>query len=388
MGFHLIQIDPVEDSAFLERVTELAVIISLFTAGLKLRLPLKDERWRIPLRLAFVSMALTVGLISLAGVYLLQLPWGAAILLGAVLAPTDPVLASDVQVEHADDRDRLRFSLTGEAGLNDGTAFPFVMLGLGWMGLHEMGSGGWRWWAVDLVWAVLGGLAIGGILGLATGKFIVAMRSKHEETLGRDEFIALGLIGFSYGLAIFAHAYGFLAVFAAGFALRQFEMWTSGLEKAGKEGEENEAEIDSLDEPGKNSVYLAGGVLGANQELERIFEVGVVLMIGGMISKASFSLDVLWLGPLLFLVIRPAAVMIGTIKCRATTVQRLLLCWFGIRGIGSIYYLMYAIEHGVPNELAGELSALVLSVVAVSILVHGISVSPIMRRYNREQGEN
>src|ERR671914_1673776 len=134
--------DPVRWPGLLERLTEFAVIVSLFTAGLKLRLPLSEKRWRLPLRLASVSMALTVGLIAAVGVLGLGLPLGAAVLLGAVLAPTDAVLASDVRVEHPADRDKLRFSLTGEAGLHDGTAFPFVMLGLGLMGLHELGPRG------------------------------------------------------------------------------------------------------------------------------------------------------------------------------------------------------------------------------------------------------
>ena len=138
----LVDIDPVRNAIALERICEIAVLISLFTAGLKLKLPWKDNRWRVPARLASVSMMLTVGGLALAGVYLLGLPLGAAVLLGAILAPTDPVLASDVQVTDADDRDRLRFGLTGEGGLNDGTAFPFVMLGLGLLGLHDLGAGG------------------------------------------------------------------------------------------------------------------------------------------------------------------------------------------------------------------------------------------------------
>ena len=132
----LIDLDPLLSATLLERITELAVVVSLFTAGLKLRLPLMERgrlnpAWRPAIRLASVSMTITVGLIALAGWAIFGLPIGAAVLLGAILAPTDPVLASDVQVENATDRDRLRFGLTGEAGLNDGTAFPFVMLGMG-----------------------------------------------------------------------------------------------------------------------------------------------------------------------------------------------------------------------------------------------------------------
>lgn len=384
VGFDLMRVDPVRDSAFLERITEIAVIVSLFTAGLKLRAPLRHARWKIPTRLAFLSMALTVAMITSVGVLLLDLPLGAAILLGAVLAPTDPVLASDVQLEHAGDRDRLRFSLTGEAGLNDGTAFPFVMLGLGFLGLHEMGSAGWRWFSVDLFWAIAGGLGIGWLSGTWTGKFVVALRSRHEETIGRDEFIALGLIGFSYGLAIVAHAYGFLAVFAAGLALRQYELQTSGVKDPPEEPEAAE-ELDDIDTPGKTSLHVASGVLGANEQLERILEIAIVLIVGGMLSSRYFTLEVLWFAPLLFLVIRPVAVGLGTFGCKATKLQRVLLSWFGIRGIGSVYYLMFAIQHDLPKSIAERLSGIVLSVVALSIVLHGISVSPIMSLYNRRQ---
>jgi NhaP-type Na+/H+ or K+/H+ antiporter len=388
LGFNLIRLDPVGDAPFLERLTEVGVIVSLFTAGLKLRVPLKDSRWKIPVRLASISMLLTVAMMTFVGVMLLDLPFGAAILLGAVLAPTDPVLASDVQVEHPGDRDRLRFSLTGEAGLNDGTAFPFVMLGLGFLGLHEMGTAGWRWLSVDLLWAVAGGLGIGALLGTLTGKLVVALRARHEETIGRDEFIALGLIGFSYGLAIYAHAYGFLAVFAAGLALRQYELRTSGVkdhpENPEKAAVQDQA-ADQIDDPGQTSIQVAHGVLDANEELERILEIGIVLIVGAMISSRYLTLDVIWLAPLLFLVIRPVAVLLGIVHCRATGFQKVLFSWFGIRGIGSIYYLMYAIQHGLPADLAARLSGIVLTLVALSILLHGISVSPIMRLYDREE---
>src|SRR5687768_2425331 len=201
-GLNLIRIDPVAQAELLERLTEVAVIVSLFTAGLKLRLPLRDRLWWLPVRLASVSMVITVALIAAAGVWLLGLPVGAAVLLGAVLAPTDPVLASDVQVEHPTDRDRLRFGLTGEAGLNDGTAFPFVMLGLGLLGLHELGAMGWRWLVVDVLWAAAAGLGVGWALGWGVGRVVVWLRREYKEALGLDDLLALGLIALAYGVAL------------------------------------------------------------------------------------------------------------------------------------------------------------------------------------------
>ena len=148
------------------RITEIALLIALFTVGIKIRVPIGDWRWSVPLRLATISMVLTILGVAIVAVVLLDFDWRLALVLGAVLAPTDPVLASDVQLRSAQDRDSLRFGLTGEGGLNDGTAFPFVLLGLGLMGLHELGFAGWRWLAVDLVWGTVGGLGIGFLLGI------------------------------------------------------------------------------------------------------------------------------------------------------------------------------------------------------------------------------
>jgi NhaP-type Na+/H+ or K+/H+ antiporter len=331
-------------------------------------------------------MALTVGLIALVGVVELELPLGAAILLGAVLAPTDPVLASDVQVSGPRDRDRLRFTLTGEAGFNDGTAFPFVMLGLGLLGLHETGEGGWRWLAVDVLWAIPGGLLIGALLGTATGRVILFLRREHKEAVGLDDFLALGLIALSYGTALLVHAYGFLAVFAAGLALRKIEASSVGHDQAPDEvvatvaAEGREEEVAT--HPEAAPAYMAQAVLGFTEQLERIGEVAVMLLVGVMISVTAVPSDALWFVPLLFLVIRPGAAAMGMIGSTTTWLQRAFIAWFGIRGIGSIYYLMYAITHGVSEEIARLLMGLTLAVVATSVVVHGVSVTPLMRRYS------
>ncbi|RYG16385.1 sodium:proton antiporter, partial [bacterium] len=231
LAIGLIRFDPLDHSEALERLTEIAVIVSLFTAGLKLRTPFTDKRWLPPVRLATLTMVVSIGLVTALGVYLLRLPLGAALLLGAVLAPTDPVLASDVQVEHATDRSSLRFALTGEAGLNDGTAFPFVMLGLGLLGHHDLGEVGWRWLTVDLLWAVVAGLGVGWALGQGVGRLTVRLRRKREEEVGYEDLLSLGLIALAYGTALLLHSYGFLAVFAAGLAVRHVEMRKTGEHK-------------------------------------------------------------------------------------------------------------------------------------------------------------
>ncbi|MEO8654271.1 MAG: cation:proton antiporter, partial [Ramlibacter sp.] len=222
-GLGLLQVDPRVHTLLLERLTEVVVLVSLFSAGLKLSPGLEDRRWLLPLRLALTSMVLTILAIAAVAYLFLNLPLGASVLLGAILAPTDPVLASDVQVHKPGDRDRLRFALTGEGGLNDGTAFPFVMLGLGLMGLHESGDLGWRWLLVDGLWATAAGLGVGALLGLAIGRLVLYLRREHQEAVGLDDFLALGLIALSYGVAVLLHGYGFLAVFAAGVSLRHLE---------------------------------------------------------------------------------------------------------------------------------------------------------------------
>ena len=383
-GWALMTPHPLLHSAILERMTEIAVLVSLFSAGLKLGLPLSDKHWRMPVRLAFVAMTLTVALIVAIGMFGLGLSLGAAVLLGGILAPTDPVLASDVQVKNADDRDRLRFSLTGEGGLNDGAAFPFVMLGLGLLGLHDLGTGGWRWLAIDVFWAIAGGLLIGAALGALIGKLVVYLRSRHQESVGLDEFLALGLIALAYGVAVLGHAYGFLAVFAAGLALQRVKEQDVGdgrtaVEPAGLQNKQTEEERAT--DPEHASAYMMQAVRGFNEQLERIGEVAVVLVVGALLAFTAVSAGVAWFVLLLFVVVRPVSVWLGLLGAPISRDQRILLSWFGIRGIGSIYYLMYAINHDLPRALAEQIIAITLTTVTVSIVLHGISVPPLMDLY-------
>lgn len=382
-GFSVLYLNPMIRVELFHRCAEVAVVISLFTVGLKLGLPWRDERWRVPLLLAFGSMAVTVTLITLVAVWALKLPWGAAVLLGAILAPTDPVLASDVQMKHAGDRSELRLALSGEAGFNDGTAFPFVMLGLGLLGLHDLGAGSWRWWTVDVVWATVAGLAIGGLLGIVTGRLILMMRARKREAVTLDEYLLLGLIGLSYGAAVKLHAYGFLAVFAAGVAVRAVERWQDGakaVERVKKFNHNAETAPPAM----------ADALLSFNQQLEHILEVGMVLMIGAALFMVGLSSAAWWFGPLLFCLIRPLAVLPVWFNGRLTRRQFAGVAWFGIRGIGSIYYLMFALDHGLAPDIARPLVQLTFTVVAVSIVVHGISVTPLatwMKGADRDAGD-
>ena len=384
LGWGLVKLNAFDNTLLLERLAEVALLISLFTVGMKFELKKKDMRWRIPVQLATVSMVVTVGLIAAAGMWLLNLPLGAAILLGGILAPTDPVLASDVQMADTTDRDRLRLGLTGEGGLNDGTAFPFVMLGLGLLGLHELGNYGWRWWTIDVLWAVTGGLALGYALGSLVGRAIVYLRTRHREALGSDEFIALGLIALTYGVALLLHTYGFLAVFAAGVALRRID------DPVKPTSVEPPPDMDPEDAKATGSqapAHMMRQVERFNSQLDSFAEVGMVLVVGVLLASLSFDTRFWWFVPLLFIVIRPVAVAIGLLGTDAKPAQRRLMAWFGIRGIGSLYYLLYAINHGLQRDIAQQLLSVTLVVIVCSVVVHGVSVTPLMQRYEARKAK-
>ncbi len=389
--------DVVREARLLERVSELAVLVSLFTVGLNMRRSLKDRLWLVPLRLATLTMVVTIGAITAVGVLLLDLSIGAAVLLGAILAPTDPVLASDVQLQDASDRDELRYGLSGEAGLNDGAAFPFVMLGLGLLGVHPepglvgwvdqpFGLGGWLLW--DVAWAVAAGLAIGGATGWLVGRATLHLRQRPGLSLSLHEFLVLGVIALSYGTAELVDGYGFLSVFAAGYALRYIELRAAG-------HADNPAELPAM-VPGRSqddaslaapqaAQLLAVSLIDFNDKLEHVLTASVVILVGGVLTTAHLTVELLWLAPLLFLVIRPLGVVIGLARSPVTGVRRALIAWFGIRGIGSIYYLTYAIETDLTGASAERLTGLVLSLVVASIIVHGLSVTPLMGWYERRR---
>ncbi len=387
--------NPLKESALLEVLTEVVVLISLFSAGIKMPVPVSFARWRAPILLATVSMAVSVGLVAAFAWYFLGLPLGAGVLLGAILAPTDPVLATDVQIRHPGDHDRLRFTLTCEAGMNDGSAFPFVMLGLGLLGLHDLGEFGMRWILVDVLWATLAGVTIGIVFGAALGHLGWKLRSKPNEHTLMDDFLGLGLIGVVYGLSVLVSAWGFLAVFFAAVALRQTELKLAG---AGQDLvsqlqpghiEHVEAEVANacpdtcLDSEPQSTV--SGGALVFKEHLERLSELVLVLLIGGTLFLDSWSWQAVGLALVLFMVVRPVSVLAGLLGTRTSWPIRGMVGWFGVRGIGSLYYLMYAIQHGLPEELALELIQLTLIAVSLSILFHGTSVKPLMSYFWRSR---
>jgi NhaP-type Na+/H+ or K+/H+ antiporter len=390
----LFHFNPLKQSALLEVLTEVVVLISLYSAGVKMPAPISFARWRAPILLASVSMATSVALVAAFAYYLLDLPLGAAVLLGAILAPTDPVLATDVQTRHPGDRDQLRFTLTCEAGMNDGSTFPFVMLGLGLLGLHELGDQGLRWILVDVLWATGAGIAIGLLCGTALAHVSRKLRSIPPRQELLDNFLSLGLIGVAYGLSLLVDAWGFLAVFFAAVSLRQAELKFAGADQ----DRPQRLPTDRIEPEAENAIpevdpspTVSGGSLIFKEHLERLAEMMLVLLIGGTLFLDSWSWRAVGLALFLFVVARPVSSFIGLVGTSTSWQTRGMVAWFGVRGIGSLYYLMYAIQHGVPEDLAVDLVGLTLIAVTLSILVHGISVKPMMNgflRHRRKQPDS
>jgi len=375
-GLGLFHFNPLEQSALLEILTEVVVLLSLFSAGAKMPAPVTLAGWRGPILLASVSMALSVALIGGFAHWVLGMSLGAAVLLGAIIAPTDPVLATEVQTRHGEDRDRLRFTLTCEAGMNDGTAFPFVMLGLGLLGLHDLGDGGQDWVLRDLAWATVSAIGVGVLAGWSLAQVGARMRGAGSGSGLLDDFLALGLIGFVYGICLWIGAWGFLAVFFAAVALRQTELRLAA--------EASAEPVHDLKEASERQ-HVSVESLVSGEHLERLSELVLILLLGGMLFVDSWSWRAVGLAFFVFLVARPLSVSIGLLGSGTSWRIQGLAGWFGVRGIGSLYYLMYAIQHGIDEVLAVELIHLVLVVVVLSILVHGVTVKPLLERFWRKK---
>jgi len=363
-GLNLLDVNVFDNTKVVEILTEIAVVLSLLSAGLKLY-PSWNYMGKTPLLLASVTMLLTISAMAAIGFFLLGLSLGAAILLGAIIAPTDPVLAGEVQVNDHDDTDKLRYALTGEAGFNDGAAFPFVMLGLGLLGLHEIGEFGWTWFAIDLVWATLAGLGFGWLCGWGISRAASWLKESADEPAVAEELLTLGMIGMSYGGALLINSYGFLAVFASGVAMRFYA------DKA-------------LDES-KHSDDLMKSVTSVNEQVGQLMEVALVVLIGAMLANHWSVGTHWWLAMVLFVILRPLAVAIGLAFNKIDFSKKTLIGFFGIRGIGSVYYLSYAIAHGFVSQDSELVTEVIFTIITFSILIHTNGASIIMSYYGQRK---
>lgn len=356
-GVNLIQLRP--GTEFLERLTEFVVLISLFSCGLKMNRPLRMWAWNSTVRLIVFLMPITIFALAAVGHFLLNLSWGVAILLGAILAPTDPVLASEVQLNHPDDRDELRFGLTSEGGLNDALAFPFVYFGLRWLENDQWLDWFKEWVAVDVIWAIAAGLAI----GIVATKTIIWLDKRFQEVIPVEDlmkdFVALSVILITYSLAEIINGYGFLAVFVAG-VVTQFSY---------RNPEKKRSQLEFV------------------ETFEKLLEIGTILLLGSLLRiepiQKFFTQAVLVAG-LLFFVIRPLGAWISTIGENYTFTHRWLFGWFGIRGVGSLYYLSYALGEGLKDNLGEQIAWITFITVILSVVIHGISSTPLMNWYEQK----
>lgn len=352
--------DPIREADFTERLTEMGVIISLMGAGLKIDRVIGWRSWRTTWLLLAVTMPLTILMTSLLGWWAVGLSPAAALLLGAVLAPTDPVLASDVQVGDPGEgkEDPVRFSLTSEAGLNDGLAFPFTNAAIT-MVVNGAAPSGWfgEWLLVDVFYKIAGGVAIGLIVGNLLARFVFSYPADTRLAKSTEGLVALGATLIAYGIAEVAHSYGFLAVFVAAIAIRNYE----------RDHEYHKVLHDFA------------------EESERLLMIALLALLGGAVWGGlldPLTWTMVGVAGLLVFVVRPLAGYIALARTEIPPDERLSIAFFGIRGIGSLYYLSYGLTHAEFQE-AETLWALVGIVVLLSILVHGVTVTPWMNRLDR-----
>ncbi|MDW8846484.1 cation:proton antiporter [Erwinia sp. MMLR14_017] len=386
----LLHVDIAAHADLTRHLTEIAMAASLFITGLKLRIPLRSQGWRLGLRLAFPGMLLTVAGVTLAAHYFTGLSWMFSLAFGAIVAPTDPVLASLISVNDARDDDNLRVSLSSEAGMNDGTALPLLMLAVmllttqGGVSSEMLGE----WALVDVVWAIIGGLGIGFLLGRFVGQYITHLRHTHQDVAPND-FLALALIALSYTAAQALDASGFLAAFAAGVGLRRAEMRVINRQPADCFNDsENRPPAEVLVNPHvrhevgetnpANAVGLVvGDALSFGDTVERLFAAGIIIVLGITLAQ-HWDPQGLIMAALLFIVIRPVSVWIATTGMKAPRGQRLIIGWLGIRGIGSINYIAWAYTHGVAGDEMTRMANMALTLVVASVVIHGISVTPLL----------
>jgi NhaP-type Na+/H+ or K+/H+ antiporter len=351
-------LDPVEDAGTLEHVTEAAVVMALFSAGLKLDRPLRPRNWGSVARLLAVAMPITIALIALLGGWLLGLSLAAALLLGAVLAPTDPVLAGDIGVGPPGDEDEHEpnFALTAEAGLNDGLAFPFVLAAFL---VAEEGGTGWlgKWLVADVVYAIAVAVALGAGIGLAAAWSVKRLRSRDMLMGTFDGFHAIATALVIFGCTEIAGGYGFLAAFAGGIAFRRYE----------------------ADHEVNHTVHEGA------ERMEKLLELTVILALGSMLTLEGLGTPG-WegwlLAVLLIVLVRPLSCLLALGRSRLDHPgDKAFVAWFGVRGVGSLYYLAAAVGAGVLGAAEQQLVVWTgIAAVLLSIVVHGITAGPSLRR--------
>ncbi|WP_406068134.1 cation:proton antiporter [Micromonospora sp. NBC_01638] len=354
--------DPLAHPELTTHFTEIGVIVALMGAGLKIDRPLSWRGWSSTWRLLAVAMPLCIAAVALLGWWWAGLVPAAALLLGAALAPTDPVLAADVQVgeptDVEDSEDEVRFALTSEAGLNDGLAFPFVYAAIA-IASTSLAPSDWlaEWFAVDVLWKVIVGVGGGLLIGWLLGKLFFRAPSELRLARHAEGFLALAATFLAYGLVEVVGGYGFLAVFVAARAIRAAE---------------RPSEFHSV-------------LHDFSEQVERLLTLVLLLLLGGAIV-GGLLVPLTWsaaaVGLALVLVVRPLTGWLSLRGAPGRPAEHWVISFFGIRGVGSFYYLAYATTKG-DFPQAELLWATVGLVVLVSVVLHGVTATPVMQLLDR-----
>lgn len=348
--------DPFEHKELTVRLTELGVITTLMGTGLKINREFSWKNWKIPFLLVLITMLICIVALGFLGWWILGFAPATALLLGSAMAPTDPVLASDVQVgpPSSEKEDHVRFSLTSEAGMNDGMAFPFTWMAIAIAVATQTGEDWfWHWFWRYMLYKVIAGIGMGYILGRGLGFLVFTLPKKSWFPKTRDGFVAISATLLVYGLTELVHGYGFIAVFVAGLT------------------------ISNQEKPHRYHRELHD----FTEQIERIFLVVLLLLFGGSLASGAFEAltgEGIIIGLIFIFVIRPLASYLTIIRQNITFREKLAISFFGIRGIGSFYYLAFALtEASFAEEEA--LWATCSFMVLISVIVHGIMASPVMR---------
>ena len=362
LGLTLPDPDPFLFSEATERITELVVLISLSSVGLRIDTVIGWKRWNTTWRLLGIAMPICMVAGALLGHWLLSTSLAATCLIAALLAPTDPVLASDIQVAAPGKgkEDNVRLALTSEAGLNDGLAFPFVWLAIA-LDAAAPGDYSWlaSWLAYDVLYRCAAGVAVGYAMGYALMHLIFRFHISKEISKNSDGLVVLAITLLVYGVCEAVHGYGFLAVFVSALAIRHYER-------------EHEFH-DTLNQ--------------FAEQCERLLVTAVLLLFGGALASGILE-SLTWasaaFGLLFVLVVRPISGLIALLGSDLPWRERFAISGFGVRGIGSIYYLAFALNYAVfPSPK--KLWATVAFVVLISIILHGMAGTRVMQYLDRQR---
>lgn len=355
-------LNPLESGVIIEKLTEIVVLVSLVGAGIKIDTPLSWKAWQPTLRLLLITMPIGIFAMAVLGYYAFGLSLAAAILLGAALAPTDPVLAASIQVgpPNTGHEDTPRFTLTSEAGLNDGLAFPFVYLAIKIAEAHDKGERFdathlWSWFTHDVLWQISMGLLVGVVVGKVLAKVIFSKRIKG--TAISQSYVVIALTLLAYGFAEYVHSYGFIAVFVAAFAFRRSEAEHHYHEKLHDFAEQSEGLLMSL-------VLVTFGIFigqGLQLDIELTWRVYIISFV------------------FLFL-IRPIGGFIALTGLKLPFAEKNAISALGIRGIGTLYYLSYALNQNFfAQSDAVKLWIVCSIVILISIFIHGLTAQKLLQ---------